>query len=54
MVYCERFTPDKVESMKSVRLEFARAVDRHCLELRSIPYYMYSAIDGGWDPSELL
>ena len=34
LVYCEKFTPDKVESMKSVCLEFARAVDRHCPELR--------------------
>ena len=35
LVYCERFTADKVESMKSVCLEFAQAVDKHCPELRS-------------------
>eukprot|EP00731_Ephydatia_muelleri_P027586 Em0019g459a len=35
LVYCERFTPDKVESMKSVCLGFAQAVDKHCPELRS-------------------
>ncbi|KAL5491557.1 hypothetical protein EMCRGX_G016862 [Ephydatia muelleri] len=35
LVYCERFTPDKVESMKSVCLGFAQAVGKHCPELRS-------------------
>ena len=33
-IFCEKFTPDKFESMKSVCLEFAQAVDRHCTELR--------------------
>ncbi|KAL5505895.1 hypothetical protein EMCRGX_G007436 [Ephydatia muelleri] len=35
LAYCEQFTPDKVESMKSVCLGFAQAVDKHCPELRS-------------------